>query len=369
MLIQNLQYGGAERQLVELAKGLRAAGSDVTVATFRSGGDFQSTLAHAGVVQVSLGKTGRYDLLRPILGLIRLVRSQKADVLYSFLPVANATGAAARPFLGRCKLVWGIRSAFVALDRYDRMTRLSFALQTRLSGIPDLIVANSDVARSTAIASGVSDRNFQVINNGIDTQRFSPNESRRAETRKAWKIGLDTPVVGIVGRLDAMKDHQTFLRAAAEISHASKEVRFVCVGGGDATYQAELRDIAADLGLGERVAWVGSMHAVEAAYNAIDILVCSSSGESFPNVVAEAMACGVPCVATDVGASSYIVGATGSVVPAKDPQALAEAALSILAWPPDRRRQMKEDARQRILENFSIGRLVARTLEVLEATA
>jgi len=368
-LIQNLHYGGAERQLVGLARGFQEAGCEVTVATFRSGGELQSTLIAAGIKPISLGKSGRFDLLRPTLRLIGLIRSREADILYSFLPAANVLGAIAKPFLRSCRLVWGIRSAFVDLGRYDRMTRLSYTVQAWLSYMPDCIVANSVEARSTAIAAGISNKNFHIIPNGIDTERFSPDERQRAETRRAWGILPEAPLVGIVGRLDTMKDHPTFLRAAAEISQARNDVRFVCVGGGPADYHAELRQLAADLGLNDRISWVGPMDAVELAYNAIDVLVCSSHGESFPNVVAEAMACGVPCVSTDVGASRCIVGAAGRVVPSKDPIALAEAGLAILALPPEQRRQMKVETRQRILQNFALPRLVDRTIELFEVAA
>ena len=151
-----------------------------------------------------------------------------------------------------------------------------------------------------------------VIPNGIDTSRFREMPGSGARLRALWGVRDDQILIGLVGRLDYMKDHPTFLRAAAKLTHHNDSVRFVCVGGGPISYAAQLKDLSSELGLHDRIVWAGDQDDMPSVYSALDLLVSSSSGEGFSNVIGEAMACGVPCVVTDVGDSALIVGETGT---------------------------------------------------------
>jgi glycosyltransferase involved in cell wall biosynthesis len=156
-----------------------------------------------------------------------------------------------------------------------------------------------------------------------------------------------------------MKDHPTFLQAAALVGARDPSARFVCVGDGPAAYLAELQALAGRLGLTGRVRWVARAEDTPAAYNALDILVSTSaSGEGFSNVIAEAMACDVPCVVTDIGDSATIVGPTGLVVPVGDPAAVAAACGAILNG---ESRQGAASPRARVEAAWSLDRLVAAT--------
>jgi glycosyltransferase involved in cell wall biosynthesis len=144
-------------------------------------------------------------------------------------------------------------------------------------------------------------------------------------------------------------------------------VRFVCVGDGAASYREQLQALSRELGLAECLRWVGFRDDIAAVYNSLD-LACSSSlfGEGFSNAIAEAMACGVPCVVTDVGDSAAIVGTTGEVVPGGDPQALANGwgRLRVrLRVQPD----LRAEARNRIAQHFGVGSLVERTSAALHS--
>jgi glycosyltransferase involved in cell wall biosynthesis len=199
-----------------------------------------------------------------------------------------------------------------------------------------------------------------VIHNGIDTERYRPDEAARLRMRAKWGL-RDQVLIGLVGRLDIMKDHPTFLRAAAEIARASRGVRFVCIGAGPEEYRKELEALSMSLGIADQLIWTGELKDMAAAYNALDLLASSSYGEGFPNVIGEAMACGIPCVATDVGDSALIVGNTGTVVPPKDPLSLARAWQQWLSLGADRRRAQGARARERIESNFNVKRMLART--------
>src|SRR5262249_37999795 len=148
----------------------------------------------------------------------------------------------------------------------------------------------------------------------------TPEHGRRV--RAAWGL-VGEPLIGLVGRVEATKDYPTFLKAAARLSAARPDVRFVCVGEGSAAHAAELRALAQSLHVEGSVIWAGIRHDMPAVYNALDVLTSASVGESFSNVIAEAMACGVPCVVTHVGNSPSIVGETGLIVAPGDPDALA----------------------------------------------
>src|SRR5262249_22922639 len=141
--------------------------------------------------------------------------------------------------------------------------------------------------------------------------------------RNAWGLSPNAFVIGCVARLDPMKDHANFLAAAAHFMGNNPDARFVCVGDGPSRYRDQLKALTHSLGVADHVLWVGQMRDVKAAFNAFDIATLSSAfGEGFPNVIGEAMACGVPVVATEVGDARQIIGEFGEIAPAGQPEAL-----------------------------------------------
>jgi glycosyltransferase involved in cell wall biosynthesis len=201
-----------------------------------------------------------------------------------------------------------------------------------------------------------------VISNGIDTERFQPDSEAGAKVRSEWGISEKIILIGLVGRLDPMKDHPTFLKAAALLCKEREDVHFVCVGIGSEHYTLELQQLTSELDISEKVIWAGGRSDMPTVHNALNIASSSSSyGEGFANVIGEAMACGVPCVVTDVGDSAWIVGDTGIVVPPKNPEALAAGWNSLLNLAVTERVALAEKARKTIVENFSLRNLVQKT--------
>ncbi len=201
-----------------------------------------------------------------------------------------------------------------------------------------------------------------VIPNGIDAERFCPDPEARSQIRSEWGIAEHEKLIGLVGRLDPMKDHPIFLEAAACLAKKRKETRFVCVGGGPEEYQASLQTLAESLGLGERLLWAGTRQDMPAVYNALDILVSSSSyGEGVSNTIGEAMACGVPCVVTNIGDSAWVVRDMGEVIPPKDPSALSNAVEKLL----DQRSHTPDQIRRSIVERLSLETLIVNTERAL----
>lgn len=362
-LIRSLGLGGAERQLVNVVRGLHERGHEILVATFYSGGALEKELSNAHVAMHSLEKHGRWDLLGPMIHLIRLVRETKPTVMYGYLPSENLMAVIAKVFCPSIKVVWGLRASNVDLNRYDWFTRATYQVQGHLAPFADLIVANSHAGRDYYIAQGFPRRKIEVIHNGIDAERFKPDEQAGKKVRSEWGVQPDEKLIGLVGRLDPVKDHSTFLRAAALLVQERKDVRFVCVGDGPAKYRDELHALSVELGLADRLIWAGAREEIESVYNAFDVLVSSSASEGFSNVIGEAMACGIRCVATDVGDSALmLVGSTGIVVPPSDAHAMADAILSVMK---EDRRYQPATLHEMAVQSFGLERMIRMTEEQL----
>jgi glycosyltransferase involved in cell wall biosynthesis len=357
-LIRSLDYGGAERHLLTLCRALDKARFSVAVLYFYGGGRLEGELRESGVRMISLEKRGRWDLPGFSRRLVTELRAIRPDILHSFLVEPNLLSVLLKPLLPSARTVWGVRASRVHFENYDRFSRLTFRLQCLLSRRADLIIFNSERGRAYHLSQGFPAEKSLVVYNGIDTEAFKPQSDAGRKLRAELGVAADDLLVGCVGRLDPMKDHPTLLRAAAIVCRARARVRFVCVGGGPSDYLNELRRLAAELGLDGRVIWAGPRADMPAVYNALDMLVSSSFSEGFPNVIGEAMACGVPCVVTDTGDSALIVGEAGRVVAPRDAEALAAQIISCLE---EERPEAGARARARILENFSVERMAAET--------
>jgi glycosyltransferase involved in cell wall biosynthesis len=361
-LTRALDIGGAQRQLVELALGLHRQGWSVRVLLFYGGGALEPQLKQAGVEVVSLGKEGRWAVLGFVRRLVKEIRRTRPDFVHGYLDVANMLLAALRPFFGGTRVVWGVRASYVDLSRYDTLARIVFHLGVLSSRLADLIICNSESGRVYHAAQGYPSERMTVIPNGVDSQQFRRSDSARSEIRDAWGIAADQKLVGIVGRLDPMKDHPNFLRAAAMVAASRQDLRFVCVGDGPPAYRASLEALAIELGVADRLLWAGARTDMWRVYNALDLAVSASAfGEGTSNAISEAMATGVPCVATDVGDAAALIGGLGRICPARDSAALAGAITAALsALPCD-----AEAIRGRMLSDFSPESLLRRTAEEL----
>jgi glycosyltransferase involved in cell wall biosynthesis len=196
-----------------------------------------------------------------------------------------------------------------------------------------------------------------VVSNGIDTERFAPCAASRARFRERWSIRPGEKLVGVVGRLDPIKDHATFIRAARLLADRDG-VRFACVGDGPEPWRLTLQRLVAEHQLTARFVWVPGDADMTDVYNGLDVLCSSSLSEGFPNVIGEAMSCGVPCVVTDVGDSARLVGRHGHVVPPGDAQRMADRVQVILDTPPAELTRMAAARRAWIARQFPVGDLL-----------
>jgi glycosyltransferase involved in cell wall biosynthesis len=196
------------------------------------------------------------------------------------------------------------------------------------------------------------------VSNGIDQRRFAPDASGRVALRRFWSVPPDALVVGHVGRLDEVKNHEMLIDAFSEIARSDPKAWLVCVGDGTAPRIESLRQRAERLGVSDRVCFAGRRTDLSAVYSAMDVLALTSKREGFPSVVAEAMLCGVPAVVTDTGASAEIVGGLGEVTAPDDTVAFAAALKRIIAR---RSPALSARCRFRILANYTLDQCAALT--------
>ncbi|MDI1314191.1 glycosyltransferase [Prosthecobacter sp.] len=340
-IIRDLGRGGAQRQLVLLACGLVREGHAVSVLHFYDGA-FRAELEAGGVQTICIHKKSRWDLAGFFFRLIKAARSARPEVLHGYLAESNLMALLLKPLCGFPRIVWGVRDSQSDAHLWGMLSKASFRLNCLLARFANLIICNSQAGCDYYAARGYPLKKMHVIPNGIDTECFTPQPHTPA---KALTFGL-------VGRMNPMKDHATFLAAAALDPHA----KFIIVGSGDAAYEQKMRALAASLGIAHRITWLPAQNDMPAVYAKFDCLVNSSAfGEGFSNVIGEAMACGVPCIASNVGDSAWIIGDKMQTFPVGDHTALAQCML----------RFQPHNPRQRIVDEFSVAKLIERTSRLL----
>lgn len=352
--------------LLKLLTHCESLRSGATVIALRGGGELAPRFRALGVPVLELGMHPGLGSLTGIIPIIKRLRALRPQVVSTWMYHADLMGGIAAR-ISSIPAVWGIRGLDLDPARTKRSTRTVVRACAALSRyVPRTIVCCSERARQIHVSLGYDERKFRVIPNGFDLALFRPDPAARASVRAELGIPFDAPLVGLVGRDDPQKNHAGFFVAAARIAGTRPDVHFL-LAGKDVTPQNE-RIVSAmrDVNLPEnRVHLLGSRQDVPRLMAALDVLVLSSYGEAFPNVLGEAMACEIPCVVTDVGDSAEIVGDTGAVVAPSDMHALADEVLRLLALKPEARRARGRAARRRVQERYDIARVAKQYEEVL----
>lgn len=367
LLIYKLDYGGAQRQVVELSKALAEAGHDVTLMSCYHGGAFSEEIkSHEKVKYITLNKRGRFDTFGFLFRFFKRIRALRPDVLYGFLSLGNLISVLVKILLPGVKVVFGVRASNIDLKKYGLSMRTAFQLECLFSRFADSVIANSFAGKVDYQKVFYFPGEIKVVQNGIDTELFKPDLEKRIKQRAEWKISDATTLIGIVGRLDPMKGCSVFIKAAAISAQKYQETRFVCVGSGSENYLQELKALAKEYGVLDRMIWTGFKKDMSGVYNGLDIFTSASLfGEGFSNAVGEAMSTGIPCVVTDVGDSYDIVRNTGIVVPPGDPEALAARWEEIINNNEGTRQCLER--RQVVKDRFSLQQLFEGTEKALIA--
>lgn len=366
LVIPYMGIGGAERQLSLLARGLAAAGHEVLVVTLRDGGQLLGELGACDdprLTVASLGLRSRLAVFRCARPLAARLQSFEPDVVYAFLVGANLVTGWARRHLPGPRLVWSLRASAIRSAKRGPDMWLLNALERRAArrGVPDLVIANSEAGRQDAIDRGYPGGRIVVVPNGIETTRFHPQPEAAEQLRKRWGFALDRAVIGTARRIHPDKDLPTFLRMAAALSSSLPQApAFVIAGSGSADYRAQLERLAEELGLTGDLVWEPAVTELAGFYSALDVFVLpTASGEGFPNVLGEALACGTACVSTDSGDARQILEGVGRVVAPRDAEGLAAAVSAELREP----LVSAAERQERASTHYSPELLVARTAE------
>ena len=300
-----------------------------------------------------------------IFTLARWLRRTKPDLVQTWMYHSDLIGGLAAKLAGSIPVVWGIRHSNLDPEGNKRATiwtAKTCALFSRW--LPTKIVCCSEASRRVHTALGYDPDRMVVIPNGFDLNLFKPDLEGVALVRQELGISEDTILIGMVGRFDPQKDHRNFIKAAALQQKKIRNVQFLLCGDDIRWENQKLSRWIDGAGLHGYFHLLGRRNDIPRIMTTLDIASSSSYGEGFPNVVGEAMACGTPCVVTDVGDSALLVGDTGIVVPPKDPDVLALAWEKLIEIGKDKRQKLGHDARLRIRDNFSLPSVVKQYEEL-----
>jgi glycosyltransferase involved in cell wall biosynthesis len=360
-VITALPTGGAETMLLKLLSATKEDHSQAVVSLMDQG-TIGPRIVDLGVPVYTLGL--RRGVLNPfrILSIRSLLRKFRPQLIQGWMYHGNVVASVAAALTpGPTLVVWSVHQTLDHVANFGRMTAAIIRLGALMSRHPRAIVYVSRIGAKQHEDFGYQKGKGIVIPNGIDCEVFRPVTTCAKAVRFELGLGNDTILIGLVARFHPMKDHAGFLRAAGLVAAHHPEARFVLIGKDVSGEQPALREIIAEQRLQDRVFLLGERSDTPRLIAALDI-ACSASawGEAFSLAIGEAMACGVPCVVTDVGDSAYIVGDTGLSVPPREPLALAQTIGRLIDAGVAYRRQLGTAARRRVESEFSLPAIARR---------
>ncbi len=363
LVITGLKAGGAETMLLNLLQNLDRRLFEPTVISLTTMGDIGPKILDLNIPVITLGINPSAPNPLGIFRLISLFRRLRPALVHTWMYHSDLLGGVASRLAGIKALAWGIRHTDLSLSANKRLTLLVVYSCAYLSRwLPKKITANSKVACKVHASVGYVAGKIIVIPNGFDLERFSPSITAASAIRNELGLRHSTPLVGVIGRFHAQKNQLGFVQAMAELHAKRPDVHFLFAGYGVDSSNGVLVTAIQSLQLAQVCHLLGPRTDMPTLIAALDVLALPSKGEAFPNVVGEAMACGVPCAVTDVGDSAWIVGETGRIVSRGDMPALARAILDLLDMQPSERSQLGALARERVACLFDI-RCIAKQYE------
>ena len=352
--------GGAERMLVRLLMANPEFSDQRMVLVLRHAGEWGEQLKLAGVTVHELGMQSALDIPRVFIQLQQLMREFQPDIVQTWMYHADLLGGLAAWFSGYKTIIWGIRRT--SLSFYDtKATWLIMKVCAWLSGwLPRKIICVAEAGRKAHIQSGYNANLMAVISNGFDFDNLTATIEQRNALRSAYGLLEDDLVIGCVGRFNSAKGQYNFIKAAALIAVNYPNVRYMLVGLNCHTSNTQLIAWITKNRLQGSFILLGERTDIPICLAAMDIFCMPSRTEGFPNALGEAMAMGLPCVATDVGDTKILVGDTAALVPAQDELSLAHALIGLITMTKEQRFQMGEKARDHVLAEFSIEKACER---------
>lgn len=360
-IITGLNDGGAEAVLYRLCDFDKH--NEHIVISMMDEGKYGPLLKAIGIQVHCLNMPQSRVSLSGLWQLFKLLRSYKPDVVQTWMYHADLIGGVIARLSGVNNIVWGVHHTTLVKGESKRSTILIAKINALISSfIPRRIIYCAEKSRQVQESIGFSPKIGHVVPNGYNIDDFKPDLNARMAFRQEVGLVDEKFLIGHVGRYHPFKDYPTLVNAISLLTKKKSALNVVMVGSDLTTNNTQLKQLIKDNICSEHITLLGRRNDITAVMNGFDLFVLSSVSEAFPNVLNEAMACGTPCITTDVGDAAVIVGDTGWVVPPKDSQALANAILDAMeeqqnnpqAW-----QARKQACRERIVNNFSINKMVA----------
>ncbi len=356
-IIVGLGVGGAELALKRLIEAHKDNPNYLhSVISLTTTGDVGQQLQMLGVEVHALGMQSAINIPFKLWKLIRLLRMEQPHIVQTWMYHADLLGGFAARLAGIRSVVWGIRTTHVDA-KGSRATSLVRHVCARLSHyLPHTIVCVAQAALKSHVTIGYDSSRMVVIPNGFDLCRLVATTEQSQSLRAHCFLGSNTVVVGFIGRFHPDKGQLNYVQAAGLLAKKHDSVSFLMVGRDVDVSNVQLNKWIDDTGFANRFVLLGERADVPICLAAMDVFCLSSQTEAFPNVVAEAMAMGLPCVVTDVGDAAMLVADTGVVVPKENPEALAIGIGQLLTMPYVERQLLGQKAKTRIQTEFSMAR-------------
>ena len=373
-VITTLNVGGAEGMLLKLLSGMNNERFANQVVSLTDVGPIGEQISAQGIPVYALFMPNGRVTASGLVKLWRLLYTLRPRILQTWLYHADLLGLIFGKLACIKSICWNIRCSYHDLKKYRSSTKWTIKMCSIFSPVPDVIICNSYRGRKFHVGLGYRAKRWSVIPNGFDLNKFKPDQIAR--TKLLHELGLthclnkgndkgnngnrNPPMlIGLIARYDPMKDHSTFIKSACSLLKERKDAHFVLVGRNVKWENTLLAKDIPDIWK-SHFHLLGERNDIAKITAGLDIATSSSYGEGFPNTVCEAMACEIPCVATDVGDSARIVGATGRVVPPKDPGALAMAWRDMIDMGEEGRRMLGAAARKRVMDHFELSQIVKK---------
>lgn len=362
-VITALNVGGAETMLAKLVDHERKQGGAMqpSVVSLMPPGVAGDRIRASGVPLRHCGMKRAIDLLPGLARLRAVIRQEQPAVIMAWMYHAHlATRLATLGSADTVPVIWNVRHSIDELSQEKPLMRVIVRLAAACSSWPRTIIYNSHAAAAQHQRLGFHAEDMAVIPNGFDCDLFRPREEARDALVRDLGIAPSALIVGMAARNHPMKDAAALVEAVLRAREGGTDVHLLLTGQGMDEPTGALARLLVSMPA-DRLTLRSHDRKLETLLPGLDIVALPSAwGEGFPNILGEAMACGVPCIATDVGDSGWVVGKSGMVVPPRDPAALAEAIMAMDRLGPDGRRQLGKIARTRVQEQFSMNQIAAR---------
>jgi len=367
-IITGLGVGGAETVLSRLLLYLNKQRYESSVVSLTGLGPIGIKIQSLGINVKTLEMRNCVSDLKAVGELISYLKKNHFDLVQTWMYHANLIGGIAARLSGGVPVVWGLQHGNTEKGIDKRATLRTVRLSAVLSHwLPATIICCSEATRKTHIQYGYCANKMKVIINGCDLKEFKPERAAREFILQELKLSNDTLLIGMVARFHPQKDHDNFIKAAEYLSKEIPEAHFILVGRDITQENKKLLKLIEKKNLKNRIHLLGERNDVPRITAGLDIAtLSSSSGEGWPNVLGEAMACGIPCVVTDIGDSASIVGKAGEVVPTRNPKALANAWEKVAKLGLEERKQLGVVAKQKASEKFSFNIVVKQYEKIYE---